>query len=138
MSIRRLRLPTEWLSVCSSGILPRVDGGTEPNDPLYGRDYRSDACRGSGPGPDFPCSQDHLRLLSFVTAICGGSAIAALSPVLDAEDDEIAVSLATVFTLNAAGLFPLLAHYLQLGEHAFGIWAALAIHDTGSVVGAAS
>jgi uncharacterized membrane protein YadS len=48
------------------------------------------------------------------------------------------MSLATVFTLNAAGLFPLLGHYLQFSEHAFGIWAALAIHDTGGVVGAAS
>jgi uncharacterized integral membrane protein (TIGR00698 family) len=79
-------------------------------------------------------------LISFGTAICGGSAIAAMAPVIDAGDDEIAVSLATVFSLNAAALllFPPVGHLLGLTERQFGLWAALAIHDTSSVVGAAS
>jgi uncharacterized integral membrane protein (TIGR00698 family) len=79
-------------------------------------------------------------LLSFGTAICGGSAIAALAPVIKARDDEIAVSLATVFALNAVALviFPPLGVLLQLDQHQFGLWAALAIHDTSSVVGASA
>lgn len=79
-------------------------------------------------------------LISFGTAICGGSAIAAMAPVVKAKSDEIAVSLATVFTLNAAALllFPAVGHALHLDPERFGLWAALAIHDTSSVVGAAS
>jgi len=79
-------------------------------------------------------------LIAFGTAICGGSAIAAMAPVIKAQDDETAVALATVFTLNAVALilFPPLGHLLGLPPHAFGVWAALAIHDTSSVVGAAA
>ena len=79
-------------------------------------------------------------LISFGTAICGGSAIAAMAPVVKAKSDEIAVALATVFTLNAAALvlFPAVGHLLHLGQGQFGLWAGLAIHDTSSVVGAAS
>jgi uncharacterized integral membrane protein (TIGR00698 family) len=79
-------------------------------------------------------------LISFGTAICGGSAIAAMAPVINADDDEIAVSLATVFSLNAVALliFPPLGHLFGLTQRQFGLWAALAIHDTSSVVGAAS
>jgi len=79
-------------------------------------------------------------LVSFGTAICGGSAIAALAPVIKAKDQEIAVSLATVFTLNAVALilFPPLGQLLNLSQQQFGLWAALAIHDTSSVVGAAA
>ena len=79
-------------------------------------------------------------LISFGTAICGGSAIAAMAPVVKAKTDEIAVSLATVFTLNATALvlFPAIGHVLGMGQAAFGLWAGLAIHDTSSVVGAAS
>jgi uncharacterized integral membrane protein (TIGR00698 family) len=79
-------------------------------------------------------------LISFGTAICGGSAIAAMAPVIEAKDDEIAVSLATVFTLNAVALlvFPPLGSLFHLSQHDFGIWAGLAIHDTSSVVGAAA
>jgi uncharacterized integral membrane protein (TIGR00698 family) len=79
-------------------------------------------------------------LIAFGTAICGGSAIAALAPVVKAKSEEIAVSLATVFTLNAAALllFPAVGRLLQLDPGAFGLWAGLAIHDTSSVVGAAS
>ena len=79
-------------------------------------------------------------LIAFGTAICGGSAIAALAPVIKAKDAEIAVSLATVFTLNAVALilFPPLGHLFALDQHQFGLWAALAIHDTSSVVGASA
>lgn len=79
-------------------------------------------------------------LVSFGTAICGGSAIAALAPVIKAKDEEVAVSLATVFSLNAAALilFPPLGHLFGLDEQQFGLWAALSIHDTSSVVGASA
>jgi uncharacterized integral membrane protein (TIGR00698 family) len=79
-------------------------------------------------------------LICFGTAICGGSAIAAMAPVIEADDDESAVALGTVFTLNAVALFifPLVGHMLDLSQHQFGVWAGMAIHDTSSVVGAAS
>jgi uncharacterized integral membrane protein (TIGR00698 family) len=78
-------------------------------------------------------------LVTVGTAICGGSAIAAAAPVLGADDRETSVSLATVFVLNSVALlvFPAVGHAAHLGEPAFGLWAALAIHDTSSVVGAA-
>ncbi|HVI76372.1 MAG TPA: putative sulfate exporter family transporter [Anaeromyxobacteraceae bacterium] len=77
-------------------------------------------------------------LVTVGTAICGGSAIAAAAPVLGADDREISVSLATVFVLNAVALvvFPPLGHAARLSQPAFGLWSALAIHDTSSVVGA--
>jgi len=77
-------------------------------------------------------------LISFGTAICGGSAIAAMAPVIKAEGEETGVALATVFTLNSAALilFPPLGHLLGMGQRQFGLWSALAIHDTSSVVGA--
>jgi len=80
------------------------------------------------------------QLISFGTAICGGSAIAALAPIIKAKDEEIAVSLAAVFTLNSVALllFPLVGHLMHLRQESFGLWAALAIHDTSSVVGAAA
>ena len=79
-------------------------------------------------------------LIAFGTAICGGSAIAAMAPVIRSDDDETAVALATVFTLNSIALllFPLVGHLLALSGRGFGLWSALAIHDTSSVVGAAS
>lgn len=79
-------------------------------------------------------------LIAAGTAICGGSAIAAISPVIKAEEKQISVSLDTIFILNASALvlFPLAGHYLQLDQTRFGLWCALAIHDTSSVVGAAS
>lgn len=79
-------------------------------------------------------------LISFGTAICGGSAIAAMAPVIQADDEDMAVALATVFSLNAVALllFPPLGQLLGLTERQFGLWSALAIHDTSSVVGAAS
>lgn len=77
-------------------------------------------------------------LISVGTAICGGSAIAAMGPVLDADDEEMAVSLGTVFVLNSVALllFPFIGWALHLSQTQFGLWAALAIHDTSSVVGA--
>lgn len=77
-------------------------------------------------------------LISSGTAICGGSAIAAVGPVLRASEDEMAVSLGVVFILNAVALFifPPLGHMLDMSQQQFGTWAAIAIHDTSSVVGA--
>jgi uncharacterized integral membrane protein (TIGR00698 family) len=79
-------------------------------------------------------------LITAGTAICGGSAIAAIAPILHADEEEMAVSLGTVFVLNSVALliFPPLGHVLGLSQSQFGLWAALAIHDTSSVVGAAS
>jgi len=72
------------------------------------------------------------------TAICGGSAIAAIAPITDAGEEEIAVSLGTVFVLNSVALltFPLIGTLLHMTQTQFGLWSALAIHDTSSVVGA--
>lgn len=79
-------------------------------------------------------------LISAGTAICGGSAIAAVAPVVKADDDQTSMSLAVIFTLNAIALFifPPLGSLLGLDQQQFGTWAAIAIHDTSSVVGAAS
>ena len=79
-------------------------------------------------------------LVSVGTAICGGSAIAAVSQVVEADDQEVSISIGTVFILNAIALliFPPLGHWAELTQHQFGIWAAIAIHDTSSVVGAAA
>lgn len=77
-------------------------------------------------------------LITAGTAICGGSAIAAISRVIDARSDTIAISLCTVFLLNAAALiiFPFIGHAVDLTQAQFGLWAGLAIHDTSSVIGA--
>ena len=79
-------------------------------------------------------------LITAGTAICGGSAIAAVAPIVEAGEQEIAVSLGTVFVLNSIALliFPALGWTLHLTQQQFGLWSALAIHDTSSVVGAAS
>lgn len=79
-------------------------------------------------------------LITAGTAICGGSAIAALSPVMKAGDKEISVAMGIVFVLNSAALFlfPAIGHALNLSQAQFGLWCAIAIHDTSSVVGAAS
>ena len=77
-------------------------------------------------------------LITVGTAICGGSAIAATGPILKAEHEDMSVSLGVVFILNACALFifPPIGHFLGLSQHQFGVWSALAIHDTSSVVGA--
>ena len=79
-------------------------------------------------------------LVSAGTAICGGSAIAAVSPVIKANEQQISAALGTIFILNAIALFifPIIGHYFELSQHQFGLWSAIAIHDTSSVVGAAS
>lgn len=82
--------------------------------------------------------RDTSYLISSGTAICGGSAIAAVGPVLKAKDSEMSVALGTIFILNAIALFifPMIGHALSMSQHEFGTWAAIAIHDTSSVVGA--
>lgn len=77
-------------------------------------------------------------LIASGTAICGGSAIAAVGPVIDADDDQMSLSLVTIFVLNAVALFifPVIGEALDLTQPQFGMWAAIAIHDTSSVVGA--
>ncbi|MGP8251769.1 MAG: YeiH family protein [Terracidiphilus sp.] len=79
-------------------------------------------------------------LISAGTAICGGSAIAAISPIAEANEEEIAVSLGTIFILNSVALllFPFVGSRLHMSQTQFGLWSALAIHDTSSVVGAAA
>src|SRR6202795_3763006 len=79
-------------------------------------------------------------LITAGTAICGGSAIAAIGPILQADEEEMAVSLGTIFILNSIALliFPPIGNTLDLSQSQFGLWAALAIHDTSSVVGAAT
>lgn len=79
-------------------------------------------------------------LISSGTAICGGSAIAAVGSSIKANQQQMVISLAVVFLLNAVALFiyPVIGHWLELTQQQFGIWAALGIHDTSSVVGAAA
>ena len=82
--------------------------------------------------------QKTSSLISAGTAICGGSAIAAVAPAIDAKSEQISVSLGTVFVLNSVSLFlfPVIGHALSLTQNQFGVWSAIAIHDTSSVVGA--
>lgn len=91
-------------------------------------------------GALFSVEKTSAFLISTGTAICGGSAIAAVGPVTEASDEQMAVSLATVFVLNSVALllFPFIGRALGLTQTQFGLWAALAIHDTSSVVGAAA
>lgn len=80
------------------------------------------------------------QLISAGTAICGGSAIAAVAPILKANSKQTSIALGIVFVLNAVALFifPEIGHFFNLSQNQFGIWSAIAIHDTSSVVGAAS
>ena len=82
--------------------------------------------------------RDTSYLISSGTAICGGSAIAAVGPVIKAKDTDMSVALGTIFILNAIALFifPVIGHWLGMTQEQFGLWAAIAIHDTSSVVGA--
>lgn len=90
-------------------------------------------------GKVFKIEKKTSYLISAGTAICGGSAIAAIAPVIKAEEKQISVALGTVFILNAIALFlfPVIGHALNLSQTQFGLWCAIAIHDTSSVVGAA-
>lgn len=83
---------------------------------------------------------DQARLLSAGTAICGGTAIATLAPIIRARPESVAIAIGIVFLLNAVAivLLPWLGHALEMTEDQFGIWVAMAIHDTSSVVGAAA
>lgn len=83
-------------------------------------------------------NRDTSYLISSGTAICGGSAIAAVGPVIKAKESDMSVALATIFVLNAIALFifPTIGEWIGLTQQQFGTWAAIAIHDTSSVVGA--
>jgi uncharacterized integral membrane protein (TIGR00698 family) len=91
-------------------------------------------------GKVFKIEKKTSYLISTGTAICGGSAIAAVSPIIKAEEKQISVALGVVFILNSIALFlfPFIGHSLHLSQSQFGLWCAIAIHDTSSVVGAAS
>ena len=91
-------------------------------------------------GKVFGIDRDLALLISGGTAICGGSAIAALAPAIGASQADTAIALAAVFLLNALALllFPPLGHFFGLSQTSFGLWSAMAIHDTSSVVGAAA
>ncbi|HEY1812310.1 MAG TPA: putative sulfate exporter family transporter [Kofleriaceae bacterium] len=93
---------------------------------------------GLGLGRLLRVPRDTSLMLAIGTGICGGSAIAAIASVIRPKDHEISVALAVVFVLNAVALllFPLIGHALGMSQYVFGRWAALAIHDTSSVVGA--
>ena len=95
---------------------------------------------GMGLGVLFQVKRVPAFLISTGTAICGGSAIAAVGPITEASDEEMAVALGTVFMLNSIALltFPQIGTALKMTQQQFGLWAALAIHDTSSVVGAAA
>ena len=79
------------------------------------------------------------QLISSGTAICGGSAIASISPIIKADAKQISIAIGIVFLLNSIALFifPSIGHFFELSQHQFGLWSAIAIHDTSSVVGAA-
>lgn len=91
-------------------------------------------------GRFFKTEKKTSLMISSGTAICGGSAIAAISPVIKADAKQISMALGVVFVLNSVALFifPSIGHYFKLTQEQFGIWAAIAIHDTSSVVGAAA
>lgn len=91
-------------------------------------------------GKYFKINDKIAYLISSGTAICGGSAIAAVSPVIGAKAEQMSVSLGTVFILNSIALFvfPLIGYFFNLTQTQFGLWSAIAIHDTSSVVGAAA
>lgn len=80
------------------------------------------------------------HLISCGTAICGGSAIAAIAPVIQSDEKQTSVALGVIFILNSIALFvfPLVGHWLDMSQNDFGMWCAIAIHDTSSVVGAAN
>lgn len=80
------------------------------------------------------------HLIASGTAICGGSAIAAIAPLIRADEKQISVSMGTIFILNSIALFvfPVIGHFMHLSDRQFGLWCAIAIHDTSSVIGAAT
>lgn len=95
---------------------------------------------GSLLGKWFDIEKKTSHLISCGTAICGGSAIAAIAPVIKADEKQTSVALGVIFILNSIALFlfPAVGHWLELSQQEFGLWCAIAIHDTSSVVGAAN
>lgn len=91
-------------------------------------------------GKWFKIEKKTAHLISCGTAICGGSAIAAIAPVIKSDEKQTSVALGVIFILNSVALFlfPAVGHWLHLTQHEFGLWCAIAIHDTSSVVGAAN
>lgn len=91
-------------------------------------------------GRGFKIQKKTSHLISCGTAICGGSAIAAIAPVIQSDEKQTSVALGVIFILNSIALFvfPVIGHWLQMSQNDFGLWCAIAIHDTSSVVGAAS
>jgi uncharacterized integral membrane protein (TIGR00698 family) len=91
-------------------------------------------------GKWFKTDKETSHLISCGTAICGGSAIAAIAPVIKSNEKQTSVALGVIFILNSVALFlfPAVGHWLDLTQKEFGLWCAIAIHDTSSVVGAAS
>ncbi|WBL23958.1 YeiH family protein [Zunongwangia sp. HRR-M8] len=90
-------------------------------------------------GKIFKIDKKITKLISSGTAICGGSAIAAVSPIIKADPKQISIAIGCVFLLNSIALFlfPAIGHFFNMSQHQFGIWSAIAIHDTSSVIGAA-
>lgn len=91
-------------------------------------------------GKWFKTDKKTSHLISCGTAICGGSAIAAISPVIKSNENQTSIALGVIFILNSIALFafPFIGHQLDLSQKDFGLWCAIAIHDTSSVVGAAN
>ncbi|MCW2118406.1 putative integral membrane protein (TIGR00698 family) [Flavobacterium sp. 7A] len=91
-------------------------------------------------GKWFMIDKKTVHLISCGTAICGGSAIAAIAPIIKSDEKQTSVALGVIFILNSIALFlfPAIGHWLQLSQQEFGLWCAIAIHDTSSVVGAAN
>jgi uncharacterized integral membrane protein (TIGR00698 family) len=91
-------------------------------------------------GKWFKIQKKTSHLISCGTAICGGSAIAAIAPVIQSDEKQTSVALGVIFILNSIALFafPLVGHWLNMSQNDFGLWCAIAIHDTSSVVGAAN
>ncbi|PVX47615.1 putative integral membrane protein (TIGR00698 family) [Flavobacterium sp. 103] len=91
-------------------------------------------------GKWFKVQKKTSHLISCGTAICGGSAIAAIAPVIQSDEKQTSVALGVIFILNSIALFvfPLIGHWLNMSQNDFGLWCAIAIHDTSSVVGAAN
>ncbi|WP_348822516.1 YeiH family protein [Flavobacterium aestuarii] len=91
-------------------------------------------------GKWFRIEEKTSHLISCGTAICGGSAIAAIAPVIKSDEKQTSVALGVIFILNSIALFafPVIGHWLKMSQNDFGLWCAIAIHDTSSVVGAAN
>lgn len=138
-----LRLSKKMLSLCVVGLGAGMNLLTVAQAGLHGIGYTAVSIgltmvAGITLGRLLRTQREVSWLVSAGTAICGGSAIAAIAPVIHAKPHAVSVSLAVVFLLNAIALlvFPAIGHGLDMTQSQFGLWCALAIHDTSSVVGA--